>query len=196
MFEDVIELWIEYSIRDVGDDKPQLHLAGEVESRLHQLDLILEHLQRALWYLNAVEPGDPTFAAWDQVVLFTESFYFIAWRIREVVHRTGTYALPGMKGVDFDGVKRFRNLLIEHPEKVKTAPKIVRHFALGDDGPVLKPDGLVAGEAGFDEPKGADHGLFVNAREIRDRLAERLDLLRRERDENATPASGDGDDAV
>src|SRR5438270_6629829 len=146
MFEQVRARWEQYCDRYVTNTATaQFQLADEVGSRLEQLDLLLRHLDVAIEArAQAFREGRSEFEAWAEIVLFAEAFYFFAWRLREIVTRVGGDALPEMKGVDFRGVNRVRNQLIEHPED--NSRRFARHFALGSEGPVLKPTGRVAGE--------------------------------------------------
>ena len=103
--------------------------------------------------------------------LFTDAFYWIAWRLRDVVRR-----LPNLKNFDAVGIRTVRNHLVEHPEKnLSVTP--VRDFVLSrTEGVILRPD-IVRNQ---DDP--IDEGLVANATELRDRLA---NALKRAKERNA-----------
>jgi hypothetical protein len=92
MFKDVLTLWNRYS-DTLDKDSQQWSRSGEVEERLVQLDLTLGYLKRAL---TAVSKDSSSWAAWARVVLFTETFYLVAWRLRVVLRSKGALAWPGL----------------------------------------------------------------------------------------------------
>lgn len=104
--------------------------------------------------------------------LFTDAFYWVAWRLRDVVRR-----LPNLKNFDAVGIRTVRNHLVEHPEKnLSVTP--VRDFVLSAaEGVVLRPDTVRKQD---DDP--IDEGLVANATELRDRLR---DALKRAKDRGA-----------
>jgi hypothetical protein len=105
---------------------------------------------------------------WKEVRLFTEVFYFVAWRLREVLNTQGPYAFPHRGNIEAKGIRTVRNLLLEHPEHA-TDPNYRQDLSVTDDGPVLKSLAAVfyphTGRAGAD-PESLDHGLYVNAKEF------------------------------
>jgi hypothetical protein len=96
------------------------------------------------------------FQATEMLELFTECFYFIAWRLREIL------LLPGLTKFDAPRVRAVRNQLIEHPD-----PEAQSHlpaFQIDDKvGPMLKPF-LREGSPPI------DRGLCVNVEEFRTNL--------------------------
>lgn len=113
--------------------------------------------------------------AWDEVRLFTETFYLIAWRLVDILTRRGALAFPGFSKLDARGVTLVRNHLLQHPEK--HGEIFQQHLMVTDAGPVLKGVAVVVRSAtGRTEPDGAsiDRGLFVNAKELHDELRECL----------------------
>jgi hypothetical protein len=71
----------------------------------------------------------------DEIELPSESFYYFAWRFREILYNN----LPGFtKRFDPKGVRAVRNDLLEHPKH--TIPSFV-YGAQRPFGPVLKPFG-------------------------------------------------------
>jgi hypothetical protein len=95
-------------------------------------------------------------------VLLTEMFYFVAWRLVEVLNRSGPLQFPRLGPIEAHGVRVVRNELIEHPEK--TSEEFRRGVSIRDVGPTLKP---------YSENR-IDRGLFINAQELHDQLANRL----------------------
>ena len=69
-----------------------------------------------------------------EMEIFVEGFYYLAWRLRNVIQR-----LPGLKKFESQGVLNVRNHLIEHPEK-KDSGVIHGCMSSGnkETGPVLK----------------------------------------------------------
>lgn len=117
------------------------------------------------------EPPSPvqwhrTSAIGHDVEMLAEAFYYFAWRFREVIRK-----VPGFKKFDAVGIRDVRNHLIEHPEKQsKVLGGSFKHG--GGEGPVLKPIRSEAQQGIF-----VDRGLLVNAAEMHDELARRLDRL-------------------
>ena len=110
-----------------------------------------------------------------EIELFTETFYFVAWRLREVLNRRGTFAFPGLGQVEARGVLDVRNHLIEHPEQV--SKNFARHLVITSAGPVLKSSSIVVRtSSGNIDPadESMDRGLFVNAQELHDQLTDRV----------------------
>lgn len=99
--------------------------------------------------------------------LFADSFYRIAWRLREIVQR-----LPGLKKFDAEGIRTVRNHILEHPEKhLRTTPG--RDLMLSRrEGVILRPETANA------EGVSLDTGLISNATQLRDQLASALQRAR------------------
>ena len=98
-----------------------------------------------------------------EIELLSESFYYLAWRLRQIVVR-----LPGFKSLGATGIRDVRNHLLEHPEKFSKA--LNPNFMYGLDlpnGPVLKPFGARQGAI-------HDRGLYANASELIDEMLNRL----------------------
>lgn len=210
MYETVRDLWkqycTKYSADWVGND-PRHDLSAEVRERLTQLDLVLEHLSRALalvaidperakrdteWFtknqprLARGEISEEEFAAglsrtsrtpeesrgyvhaWDEVRLFTEIFYFVAWRLREVLNNRKPEAFPNLRQIKARGIRDVRNLLIQHPEHGQPVPNYRQWLVVTGDGPVLKSsEVLVRGDRVSAPEESVDRGLNVNADELR-----------------------------
>jgi hypothetical protein len=210
MYETAGALWkqycTKYSAEWVGDD-PRHDLSAEVRERLTQLDLVLEHLSRALalvaidperakrdaeWFTKAQprlargEITEEEFAAglsrtsrtpeesrgyvhaWGEVRLFTEIFYFVAWRLREIFNNRKPEAFSNLRQIKARGIRDVRNLLIQHPEHGKPVPNYRQWLVVTDDGPVLKSsEVLVRGGSVSATDESVDRGLYVNADELR-----------------------------
>lgn len=115
--------------------------------------------------------------AWREVRLFTEIFYFFAWRLVEILkpRRREALVFTGFRNLEARGVTLVRNHLLEHPEK--HGEIFQQNLTITDAGPVLKGFAVVVRSAtGRTEPDGAsiDRGLFVNAKELHDELLECL----------------------
>jgi hypothetical protein len=174
MFKDVLTLWNRYS-DTLDKDSQQWSRSGEVEERLVQLDLTLGYLKRAL---TAVSKDSSSWAAWARVVLFTETFYLVAWRLRVVLRSKGALAWPGLGMLPRDDAITFvRNHLIEHPEG--NGGPYARYLTVIDDGPILKTvKTVVDPESGKEvaDPESKDKGVFVNARAFHDAIIECLEV--------------------
>ena len=213
MFEPAAKLWQQYTSKHASvwpRDDPRSHLSGEVQQRLEQLDLVLEHLNRALkvveidpeqsrqyaaWAAKAVpllKSGAITqdeyisgfgqkskeelreyVYAWSEVRLFTEMFYLVAWRLREILNAPSVRAFPGLGRLDAKRVREVRNLLIEHPEDGKPNPNFSQSLMVTDDGPALKTSEFLVSRATgrvTATESSLDRGLYVNAEEFRAEL--------------------------
>lgn len=214
MFKNLVELWKQYTERFAqtwAADDARRELSSEVQNRLVQLDILLDHLNRALRLVS----GDPsevqrkaelvmqaakkfragditeetyeTFLrdisakspdqlqmevrAWDEVVLFTEAFYFFAWRLVEVLKGSGAFAFKGFSNLEARGIRIVRNHLLQHPEKYKK--NFQQPLVVTSSGPVLKTMTVVVrSDTGKVEPEdeSVDRGLFVNAQELHDEI--------------------------
>jgi hypothetical protein len=103
--------------------------------------------------------------------LFTEMFYFVAWRMVEVLNGRGPYGLPGVR-VKAHGVRNVRNHLLEHPEN--HGQNFAQRLVVTSEGPVLKSmAAIVRHSTGRVEPDddSVDRGLYANARELHGELA-------------------------
>jgi hypothetical protein len=97
-----------------------------------------------------------------EMSLFTESFYYFAFRLRTIIRH-----LPGLESFEAKGVRDVRNKLIEHPDKDRDSQIFIRSFATGNQerGPVIKA--LRYGEQPNNFP---DNGLYINAVEFETNL--------------------------
>lgn len=116
--------------------------------------------------------------SWDDVAIFTESFYFSSWRMIEVLNGAGSYKFPGLARLKAPAITIVRNHLIQHPEKVKEGQDFTLGLVVMSSGPVLRSlGGVIRGDSGRLDPlpESKDQGLFAAAEELRDELKHRID---------------------
>jgi hypothetical protein len=215
MYETVRDLWKRYCSKYSAEwsiEDPRGDLAAEVRERLTQLDLVLDHLKRAVrifagdperlrrdvkWMTEAqprLVRGEITqeeylagfsqkseaesracLRASEEVRLFSEMFYFVAWRLREVLNGPKPRAFPKLRRIEAKSIRHVRNVLIEHPEHGKPVPNYRQWLTVTDDGPVLKSSVvLVRGGSVTAPEESIDRGLYVNADELRREMEECL----------------------
>ena len=98
--------------------------------------------------------------------LYTETFYWSAWRLRNVIK-----LLPGLSNFDVVSTRNARNHLVEHPEQnIRTTPARDLRFSRREGVTLLR--GASEGE----RPKleWVDAGLTTNAADFRDTMATAL----------------------
>lgn len=118
---------------------------------------------------SSVEQKHQYMLAWDEVHLFTEMFYLVAWRLMEVLNRKGPLAFPNLRKIDSRGIREVRNHLIQHPEGRKQSPDYRQSLVLTDAGPVLKTSEIwIDFTTGRTRPvkESLDRGLYVHAKEF------------------------------
>ncbi len=208
MYETVRDLWKQYATKYSAEwsiEDPRHDLCAEVRERLTQLDLVLDHLRRAVGifagdperlrrdvkWMTEVQPrlvrgeispeeyaagfsqksaaeSRACLRASEEVRLFSEMFYFVAWRLREVFNSPKPRAFPNLRQIKAKGIRNVRNVLIEHPEHGKPVPNYRQWLMVTDDGPVLKSsEVLVRGGSVSAPDESVDRGLYVNADELR-----------------------------
>jgi hypothetical protein len=107
--------------------------------------------------------------AWTELHAFTDAFYFLAFRARDVIRRLG----PGFGNFDAIGIRATRNDLLAHPERVANPDeRIFKQDLFLDDrrGPVLKGGTMIvhAADRSVDLVDPLDADLYVNAQEFAD----------------------------
>jgi len=130
----------------------------EAEERLRQIVHILTRLE-ALQAYRDENPEDRERDRWTEMHTYTEAFYWIAFRLQEVMNQLGL----SFKAI---GVRDVRNHLIEHPEG--KASGVIFGVGIGlrsDVGPVIK-----AVRRGLQDAKWIDAGLKPNAEEYAHKL--------------------------
>jgi hypothetical protein len=108
----------------------------------------------------------------NDVWLFTETFYCIAWRLREIlnIHEP---SFPNLQKIDGLGIRHVRNLLIEHPDQQKEKANYQQTMIVTDDGPALKCLEIrIDGQTGQSSPakESMDQGLYINAKEFKEEM--------------------------
>jgi hypothetical protein len=94
--------------------------------------------------IAASPPGGPEYVRqWQEVHLYTEMFYFVAWRLVQVLRRGGDFEFPHLHKIGATSVSLVRNQLLEHPEHAGTGGHFEQHLVVTDDGPVLKTNAAV-----------------------------------------------------
>jgi hypothetical protein len=172
-FGDTTKLYARYlrALRGQSALPCDFDLAGEVETRLRQLDFILarvDKLDRArIEYVSRPDPDVPSDGSFlrsnaFEVRLFTEAFYYFAARLRTIL-RHKDKPCPLLHAFESPGVRDVRNKLLEHPEG-RDSRVFACDWTVGSaDGPMLK----IHREPNQVFP---DRGLYVNAKEFRDNL--------------------------
>jgi hypothetical protein len=115
--------------------------------------------------------------SWDDIWIFTETFYFSAWRLLEILNRSKPYAFPGLGRVNARAITIVRNHLIEHPGKTGDPRDFTLSLVILSSGPALRSSSAVLRLDSMridPSPDGKDHGLFVAAEELRDEVERRF----------------------
>jgi hypothetical protein len=117
--------------------------------------------------------------SWDIIWIFTETFYFSAWRMVEVLNNPEPCLFPGLGRVKAPAIIIVRNHLIQHPEKVKGGQDLYRYqgLVLTSSGPVLRSRSVVLrfeSRRIDPSPDDKDQGLFAAAEELRVELERRF----------------------
>jgi hypothetical protein len=145
-------------------DAPHVSVLSEVRTKLLQLDYLVTHIRELESRpLGRFEANRLSML----VLLYTESFYYMAARLGTLVEDTASFGLVGRELCKT--ITRIRNQIIEHPEYEKTGRPLVSWSWRHDDGrgPVLEGRSIT-GEILHDP------GLFRNADELRRRLEETI----------------------
>jgi hypothetical protein len=176
---DVIIRLLQSAINNVTPDRAEMQrIETSIEANLLRLqsgEITVEE------YIELVHPAPSNAAklieSWDLISIYTEAFYFWAWRLREILNnRTEPYRFPDLGQIDARLITLVRNNLIEHPESAGS-----RDFTLGlvitSSGPVLRSLGVVVRDGtGRIEPlaESKDQGLFAAAEELREELNRKI----------------------
>ncbi len=109
------------------------------------------------------EPGVLS-TAFSHIRLFTESFYNVAWRIREIFNSPPPRKMPGLTKINSVSIRVIRNHLIQHPELANHKRPFRQEMLVMEDGPSLKSSAvLLKGGRTTADIDSIDKGLFVNA---------------------------------
>ena len=110
----------------------------------------------------------------EEIRLFTEAFYFFAWRLVEIL-TSRAFPFDGLSKLKVKGIRIVRNHLLQHPEK--HGQNFRQSFSITSNGPIMKTVGPVIRllpDKIETEYEGPDRGLFVNAQELYDEIKERI----------------------
>lgn len=122
--------------------------------------------------------------AWESIVLFTESFYFFAWRLMECLNnRSNQFRFPGLERIKADGVSDVRNHLLQHPENhfdgsENSRQRFKQGLVVTSSGPVLRTTEFAIKSATGEmipTENTEDKGLDITARKFCDELQKRFD---------------------
>jgi hypothetical protein len=110
--------------------------------------------------------------AFSHIRFFAESFYLLAWRLRQLLNSKPPRDFPNLPDLKTPSLLRVRNLLIEHPEQLKADAKYEQDFIHTDDGIVLKTAQVLLQQGGRTAaPMGhTDQGFYLNAAELHQEL--------------------------
>jgi hypothetical protein len=167
------------AIRDVtpepGETRRNLAWAMSNRERLARGEISGE--EYVAGFITTYRTAQELTDAWDSVQIFTEMFYFTAWRVVEVLNRKGTYQFPGLGKINAPEITIVRNHLIEHPEKVKDNPDFTNGLVIHSSGPVLRSlGGVIRGdrEGTYPLSESKDQGLYVAGEELEKELHRRF----------------------
>lgn len=198
MFESVLEKFELYLDKMEQNNPPSfnMYLAIEVRKRLEQLNYLyriidekhvrfmrlnwreyrnMEALRKEFPYGRIVVKKSEDRLEMDtllfEIETFTESFYYLAGRMRTILKHEST-PLPGLESFECRGARNVRNHLLEHAEG-RSSRVLMQSFGVGgEQGPTIK----VEREEGQEEIF-PDAGLEANAREIVQNLGKSLDRV-------------------
>jgi hypothetical protein len=107
----------------------------------------------------------------DRLRLFAETFYFVAWRLRQVLNSQPPRHFPHITRLSTPALVKVRNHLLEHPEHGKAHARYEQHFMLTDSGLVLKTsEVLIRDGKTMAATVHEDQGLYRNAEELHEEL--------------------------
>lgn len=168
---DIIRKWDQLMNQADGHPQANMDAFAEVRKRLNQLILILNWINEKAQSLaesdslslirerKSKELTKPMISGMEKLLheieLHTETFYYIAHRIRKILQQTKPVLIPHMSSFECVGVRNVRNHLLEHAE----IDLLSNGFSVGGEGGiVLKPS------------VSKDEGLLLNAKEFWDNL--------------------------
>jgi len=153
-------------------------LASEGRKRLKQIEFVLNRVaileNESEKFMKAVFKSEKTgqktsnkevlrhLVMEDEKELLTESFYYIAFRLRKIIR-----SLPALGNFECEEVRNVRNKLIEHTEE---SGVFFNSFASGGpNGPIIKASRMRGQEDIF-----PDKGLYYNASKFINNLNNKL----------------------
>ncbi len=170
-FSDLPALLDQYAERCISPEVDEYHpiLLAELKKRVRQARMVLQiaiqwhnqvialrpHITRATSYEGADPPQVilEMSNATEALEMYTEAFYFVAWRLHQVANM-----LPHLHKFKSPGVLIVRNHLIQHPER-HGRKGIWAFMVSGTGGPVLARMRQTADST-------LDMGLWHNAQEL------------------------------
>lgn len=113
--------------------------------------------------------------AYARIRLFTEMFYFVAWRLRQVINSKSPLDFPSLSELKAKSITIVRNNLIEHPEQLGDSAVYNQSLVITDSGPILKSNSaLIRVNETLADPNSIDQGLYVNACDLKKELTDIL----------------------
>jgi hypothetical protein len=154
-------------------ERPQAHLKAHIQ-RLKEQKIDFESVPAPENSKITREEFEAHNRAEFEMKLLTESFYYLAGRLRTIIkHKSAP--LPGLQSFETAGVRNVRNKLLEHAES-KDSQVLIQSFGHGGEcGPVIKA-------MRYSDQKDVfpDRGLYINAQELKDNLEAKItDVLAR-----------------
>ncbi|MEV4437332.1 hypothetical protein [Streptomyces sp. NPDC049555] len=123
MYEPVVEAWMRYSVLLTGTaagQGPDAGAVAEIHTRFGQLDMLLakvvDALDPASW--GDQPAGHKRFLdAWDWAAVYTDAFYFFAWRTLDLLNGADGPGFPHLPPVEPAGLTAVRDAMLRHPER-------------------------------------------------------------------------------
>lgn len=177
---DIIVECVKEAIRDIAPDPDRFRVESEYvvvnHPRLRNGEITIEEYFAGIEALPSLFVKD-TLVAWDKLWIFTESFYFSAWRLSEIFNQgNSAYRLPHLPKIKARLVNVVRNNLIQHPEQ-KGSQDFTMSLVVTQSGPVLRSRAVVLRSAsGHTEPsaESKDQGMYTAAEELRRELETKI----------------------
>lgn len=179
-----LDLVLEHLSRSLKAVEPttprgELELIASQAERYRAGELSIDEYEAVI--RSTLRPTPPGYVkSWTEVRLFTEMFYYVAWRVLEILNASGSRAFDDVGGLDAKGVRNVRNILLEHPEHGRPQANYAQSLAVTDDGPALKTSTVVVRQGRTSaDPEGVDRGLFRNAEELRVKFESKVEAALR-----------------
>ncbi len=168
---------------DIVTPKPEEIKKSSEFAERHYADFKNGKMPIEEWVVGTSLRADKTMAetqrqveAWEAVGLFTETFYFFAWRLREVLNGDGPYRFPHLERMRAHRIRAVRNQLLEHPER--QGQNFTQGLVITNAGPVLRSrEAIIDGATGEVRPSDdtVDQGLQATAIKFRDEMKLKFD---------------------
>lgn len=141
---------------DAREGQARLQAASHL---LHRPHPTVEDKMRFLEMTGAAKK--PDFRRWDEIILYVECFYYIAFRCCRVLEQ-----LPGLEKLKYKGITLVRNKLIEHADKGDST--VLSNSVGWSPGPGVRLRGI---RQDWDSKDFPDNGLRANLCEFSDSLS-------------------------